>query len=113
MHSSELFDPTPSQDTPIACDLSALDDPGAHKSQTQALFDEREDTVEVDRGVAMRFSGTMDNAKRILNFVGRERQCCPFLTFEITFEPEKRGIWLFLGGDQQAEAYIQGQFEAQ
>jgi len=109
---SDLFDPTPSGTTPIACDLSVLDDPEHHKAETESLFAEREDTRAVPSGVALRFPGTMDYAERLLTFIRGERQCCPFLTFEMIFEPEERGLWLVLGGDEQATSYIQNQFEA-
>ncbi len=112
MQISELFDPTPSNDTPIACAPSALDDPERHKSNTEALFAERKDTRTVSDGVALQFPGTMDYAERILRFIRKERQCCPFLTFELIVEPEARGLWLVLGGDEQSTAYIQNQFDA-
>lgn len=113
MLASNLFDPTPSADTPIACTLSVIDDPESHVAQTKELFTERTEARTVDRGVALRFPGTIGYAERLLDFVRGERQCCPFLTFEIIFEPEERGIWLLLGGDEQVASYIQRQFEAQ
>lgn len=112
MQISDLFDPTPSDTTSIACDLSAIDDQERHKSDTEALFSERRETRTVDRGVALQFPGTMDYAKRVLRFIRSERQCCPFLTFEMIFEPEKRGLWLVLGGDEKATSYIQHQLDA-
>lgn len=110
---SELFDPQSSEETPIACDLSVLDDPERHKRRAKALFTDRQEVSEVSGGVALRFPGTMEYAERALDFVRRERQCCPFLTFSVTFEPEQRGVWLFLGGDEQAATYIQEQFRTQ
>jgi hypothetical protein len=110
---SELFDPTPSDDTPIACDLSVLDNPERHKQRAEALFEQRVEVREVSSGVALRFPGTMEHAERALDFISRERQCCPFLTFSVTVEPERRGVWLFLGGDEQTASYIQNQFAAQ
>lgn len=110
---SDLFDPTPSEDTPIACDLSALDDPGQHGAHFKALFEEREELRKAPGGLAVRFPGTMNYAERLLTFVGRERQCCPFLTFGITVEPEERGIWLYMGGDDQVEEYITTAFDEQ
>jgi hypothetical protein len=110
---SDLFDPTPSEDTPIACDLSAIGDREGHVSHAEKLFANRKETREVDGGVALRFPGETSYAERILDFVKGERQCCPFLTFGITFEPEERAIWLFLGGGEQAESYIKDQFGAQ
>lgn len=110
MRYSELFDPSPSEDTPIACDLTVLDNQKRHKSHAAKLFGEREEVRKVPGGVALRFPGTMEYAERVLDFISRERQCCPFLTFEVIFEPEERGVWLFLGGGSEAESYIQSQF---
>jgi hypothetical protein len=109
---SKLFDPRPSEDTPIACDLTVLDDRKRHKKRAEKLFSEREEIREVSDGVALRFPGTMEYAERVLDFISRERQCCPFLTFEVIFEPENRGVWLFLGGDEEAASYIQDQLAA-
>lgn len=111
MQYTEIFDPSPSADTPIACDFTALDDPEQHKHHTEALFEEREDLRAVSNGVALQFPGTLDYAERVLDFISRERQCCPFLTFELIVEPEERGVWLVLGGDETATSYIQDQFE--
>jgi len=60
----------------------------------------------------LRFPDSMDDAERLLTFIGRERQCCPFLTFEMIFKPEERGLWLMLGGDNAVVAHIQDQLEA-
>lgn len=108
---SDLFDPSPSPDTPIACDLSVLDDPETHRDHFEALFEEREEIRRVDGGLAVRFPGTMTVADRILDFIRRERQCCPFLTFEVAFEPEEGGVWLYMGGDERVEDYITREFE--
>lgn len=108
---SELFDPSPSPDTPIACDLSAIDDPEKHRDRFESLFEKREEVREASGGLAVRFPGSIAIAERILDFISRERQCCPFLTFEIAFEPEERGIWLYMGGDERVERFITREFE--
>lgn len=106
-----LFDPSPSEDTPIACDFSALDDPDHHAEHVEALFGEREEVREVPGGLAVRFPGEIRYAERLLDFIRRERQCCPFLTFGITIEPEGRGTWLYMGGDERVAEYISTEFE--
>lgn len=111
MQTDELFDPTPSEDTPIACDLSVLDDPRHHKQQFERLFEKREEVQKVDGGLAVRFPGATRFAEQALTFIRRERQCCPFLTFQIAIEPEERGVWLYMGGDEQVENYIASSFE--
>ena len=109
---SDLFDQSPSDETPIACDLSVLDDPEAHDRRSNALFDDRLEMRRVKGGYALRYPAAMDYAERILDFIRHERRCCPFLTFEIAFEPEGRGIWLYFGGDERVEEYLTSQFEA-
>lgn len=111
VHLSDLFSRSPARGTPIACDLSVLDAPEEHERVSGELFEEKLALRKVEGGYALRYPGTMDYAERLLGFVGRERQCCPFLTFEIAFEPEGRGIWLYLGGDEQVERYLDEQFE--
>lgn len=108
---SELFDPSPSEETPIACDLSVLDDPEKHRDRFEALFEERKEVRRASGGLAVRFPGTMAVAERILDFISRERRCCPFLTFEVAFEPEERGVWLYMGGNERVENYITREFE--
>ncbi|MFB6278211.1 MAG: hypothetical protein ABEK75_01775 [Salinibacter sp.] len=111
MHTTELFDPSPSADTPIACDLSVLDEPRRHKEQFESLFQEREEVRKVEGGLAVRFPGATRYAERALDFISRERKCCPFLTFQVAVEPEQRGVWLYMGGDEPVEDYLTGAFE--
>lgn len=107
----ELFDPSPSDETPIACDLSVLDDPDHHAERFDELFEEREEVRDVPGGLAVQFPGETSYAERILDFVSRERQCCPFLTFGIAVEPEGRGTWLYMGGNEFVDEYLSEAFD--
>ena len=111
MQTTELFDLSPSEDTPIACDLSVLGDPERHKEQFERLFEKRKEVRKVEGGLAVRFPGETRFAEQALDFVSRERKCCPFLTFQIAIAPEGRGVWLYMGGDEEVEDYITSSFE--
>jgi len=111
MQTTEIFDPAPSEDTPIACDLSVLGDAGRHKKQFERLFEKREEVRRVEGGLAVRFPGGTRFAEQALEFVSRERKCCPFLTFQIAIAPEGRAVWLYMGGDEEVEDYITSSFE--
>ena len=104
----ELFAPSLSEETEIACDPSAHT--GAelegHDETVEGLLAEREEMRKVPGGYALRFPATWDWAERLFEFVRYERKCCPFLTFAVAFEPEKRGLWLYLGGDEEVEDYL-------
>lgn len=110
----ELFDPSPSEGTPIACDPSEHPEGELeqHEEKVDELLAEREEMREVSGGYAFRFPGSMDYAERMLDVIRLERKCCPFLSFEIAFEPEEQGIWLYVGGDEQVEDYLAQQAEA-
>lgn len=111
MQTTELFDLSPSEDTPIACDLSVLGDPERHKEQFERLFEKREEVRKVEGGLAVRFPGDTRFAEQALDFASRERKCCPFLTFQIAIAPEERGIWLYMGGSEEVEDYITSAFD--
>ncbi|MFB6099370.1 MAG: hypothetical protein ABEK84_09725 [Salinibacter sp.] len=104
----ELFDPSASEETPIACDPSAhteneLKD---HDQKVEGLLADREEMRKVSGGYAFRFPARWDWVERIFDVVRYERKCCPFLTFGIAFEPEERGIWLYIGGNEEVEEYL-------
>lgn len=105
-----LFDPTPSDDTTIACDPSkhTQNELEQHDVKVEGLLSDRREVRKVEGGYAFRFPGSWEYAERILDVVRYERKCCPFLTFEVAFEPEARGIWLYIGGDEDVDVYLQG-----
>jgi hypothetical protein len=107
---ADFIDTAVSAGVPLACDLSATDDPEAHGRRTKALLAEREEMRSIEGGLAFRFPATTAVAQRVLEFVEIERRCCPFLTFEIIFEPEGRALWLALGGDERVEAFVRSEF---
>ncbi len=111
MQTTDLFDPTPTEDTAIACDLSVLENPARHKEQFERLFEKREEVRKVEGGLAVRFPGGTRFAEQALQFVSRERKCCPFLTFQIAIAPKGRGVWLYMGGDEEVEDYITSAFD--
>ncbi len=110
----ELFDPSPSEDTSISCDPSAHTETELeqHDEKVEGLLADRTEMRKVSGGYAFRYPGTMEYAERVFNFVRYERKCCPFLSFEIAFEPEERGIWLYVGGDERVEDYLDRGVEA-
>lgn len=87
------------RDTSVLSDIERQQ----HSKRTRSLFDEQRAVRDVPGGIAVQFPGTMAYAERILDFIRYERRCSPFLTFDLMFEPEGRGIWLYLGGGDQTQ----------
>ena len=111
MTTGHLFDPAPNPGISLACDSSVFDDPEHHRRSSETLHAEREEMRKVPSGISLCYPVTMSYVQCLLGIIGRERQCCPFLTFEITFEPEGRGLWLYLGGDERVD-YLTDHLEA-
>ena len=51
-------------------------------------------------------TGEKDWATKLLDFIVFERACCPFFTFELTFEPDSGPIWLRLRGQEGVKEFI-------
>ena len=60
----------------------------------------------MEDGYAFRFPGASQWAGRLLAFVEGERQCCPFFTFELAFEPNRGPIWLRVRGSEEIKGFI-------
>lgn len=93
------------EETPIACNLSdtALAERG---DEVSSLFQEAEQTLELDDGYAFRFPASDASAAKLLEFTLAERRCCPFFIFELVFEPNEGPLWLRLRGSADIKAFV-------
>jgi hypothetical protein len=96
--------------TPFACDMTAIppESRGAHHALIRRLMTEAvEDVSEVSDGLAFRFPAEEYDA--VTEFVGRERLCCPFLTFALEVSPERGPIRLRLTGPEGVKDFIRAE----
>jgi hypothetical protein len=94
------------QDTlPIACSLSSeeLETRGEDVARLFALVEEVEELTD---GYSFRFPAQRDLSARLLDFVLFERECCPFFTFELRFEPGLGPTWLSLRGPEGVKQFV-------
>lgn len=64
------------------------------------------ETRELANGFAYRFPAEDVWLSELARLIGLERQCCPFLTFQLTAEPENGPIWLEVTGPPEAKAFL-------
>jgi hypothetical protein len=93
---------------PIACTLSEEGLARRQEEITGSIFNEVQEITDLPDGYGFRFEGTGEWAHRLMDFILTERECCPFFTFELGFEPEGGSIWLHLRGSSEIKSYVEG-----
>ncbi|KAA3659670.1 MAG: hypothetical protein DWQ04_21585 [Chloroflexi bacterium] len=71
-----------------------------------AVFSHIQESRDLPDGIAYRFPGNEEWAARLVAFINAERQCCSFIHFELSFEPEQGPIWLTMRGGEGVKAFI-------
>lgn len=93
-------------DLPVACTLSAA----ALRARREGLLADlrrRADSHEVlADGHRLRFAAGEDTLAAIARTIEAERQCCRFLRFWITVEPDGGPMWLELSGPPGTSEFI-------
>lgn len=93
---------------PIVCTLG----PAAVKARREDLLGglvrRAEERLDVPNGYRVRFRPADDVLATIATIVEVERQCCRFLTFQVTVEPDGGPIWLEFTGPQGTREFLAG-----
>jgi len=94
---------------PIACSLSAPEKTARVNAFAEHLFTGVDRVEELPDGFAFRFPKSEPWLGDVLELVKLERACCPFLTFEICFEPAEGPLWLRLRGGDGTKEFIRAE----
>jgi len=97
-------------EAPIACSLSAEALAQRRDSVLQELIEGQQELQELEDGYALRFLSEEIWATRLLSFISSERECCPFFTFALVFEPQTGPIWLQISGPEGTKEMLGGLF---
>ncbi len=90
---------------PLACSLS-MSEKVKRGEEVADLFKDVEHVNELVDGYACRFPGGDTWGSRLLQFITAERDCCPFFTFALVFEPKQGPIWLHIRGPEGSKEII-------
>ncbi len=94
------------QEEVIACLLSERELAIRGEEIARDLFASVAATDELPDGYGFRFDDGDAWLDQIVAFVAAERRCCPFLTFEIAFEPHGGPVWLRLRGSPRIKQFV-------
>jgi hypothetical protein len=96
---------------PVACTLG----PAALKARREDLLGglvrRASERIDLPNGYRVRFEPAEDILSTIARVVEIERQCCRFLRFEVTVEPDNGPIWLQFTGPQGTRAFVAGMLD--
>lgn len=76
---------------------------------THHLFAGSTAITEIEDGFEYHFPGDADWAEQIVRFIVEERECCLFLRFEMTFEPDQGPISLRVTGPEGTKQFLASQ----
>ena len=89
---------------PVACTLSPETLAARKAGLLPALAREAEAREEIPDGLRLRFDA--NHLQRIVAVVDAERQCCRFLRFDLTVEPDLGAVWLALSGPAGTKEFL-------
>lgn len=97
-------------DIPVACQLTSPEQAARLDALRATVFAACTEVAETDQGYTFAFDGHV--APQILDFIAGERECCPFLTFDLHLPPAGQTLSLELSGDDEVKAFIAATFMA-
>ena len=92
---------------PVACTLSAPDLAQRRHSLLADLLAAATDRRLVGEGAQLTFANPEEVLPLLLEALVAERRCCPFLTFRLTFEPERGPLTLEISGPTGTGEFLQ------
>ena len=100
-------------DLPIACTLSPAALKVRRENLLNALLHRADEGRELPDGHRLRFAAEGDILSEIARTVEAERQCCRFLRFTVTVEPDDGPIVLDLTGPAGTREFLAAMFDEQ
>ncbi len=97
---------TDSQNPPIACKLTNLEQVELKETFWHQVLSSIEEVKELDMGYAVRFPNEPGLMEKLSEFVELESQCCAFLTFDLRADPNNHAIWLKMTGADGTKKFL-------
>jgi hypothetical protein len=96
---------------PVVCTLSPAALAARREGLLLDLWRRAEDCQDVPDGVRLRFAPEGDMLSLIARTVNAERECCRFLRFQLTVEPDGGPLWLEMTGPAGTREFLSALLE--
>jgi len=101
-----------STEPPIACSLTDAEFQQRRAALLRTFQGALLETKELDDGYAYRFPSGANRIAELSQLITFERECCPFLRFQLRLEPANGPLWLELTGPEGTKDFLQSLFTA-
>lgn len=101
-----------STDIPLACGLTGPEKTDRLRELARMLSQRIGDARELENGDELAVPGTEKWLAAVTEFIATERECCPFLTFELVLEPRRGPLTLRIQGPSGVKEFLRGESAA-
>jgi hypothetical protein len=91
-------------ETAIACNLTSSEQ-RIRQDDNKVLIQSAQQILEIQDGYAFGFADD-SYTQAITDFILRERRCCPFYLFELSFNTQQGMVWLQIRGSQEVKTFL-------
>lgn len=91
----------------LACELSDEAQLERREQLADTVFEEIKTIEEHETGYSFTFPGKPETLEAVLAFIATERECCPFLRFELDVAPDNEPFTLRLSGPDGVKDLIE------
>ncbi len=93
-------------DGALSCSLTSAELQDRLAMLRTEIFPKLTKKVELEEGYIYYFEDEEDLAVKILEFIGKEKQCCPFFKFDFSVLPFKKGLALQISGSEGVKEFL-------
>ena len=93
-------------DLPVACSLTTPELRQREQTVLARIRSQAREVRDLDSGYALRFAPEDAVLPDLATLIDLERQCCPFLRFELQVLPANGPIWLELTGPEGTRDFL-------
>jgi hypothetical protein len=94
------------EDLPVACSLTTPELREREQTVLAKIRSQAREVRDLDSGYALRFEPQDGVLLDLATLIDLERQCCPFLRFELKVLPANGPVWLELTGPQGTRDFL-------
>lgn len=94
-------------DPALSCGLTDRDQVANRHGMIRGLHDGALERLDIPNGIAVRFPGGASWCGKLTEFIVFERACCPFLSFNLDFEPHHGPVWMRVQGPPGSKELVQ------